>query len=117
MHQQNTKWKSEDGSIVFYTDEQYHSIGRMTVGEVSIDIMVTVSLYNGMEIYPLDTVETNEWGYVVNDEFRIERWSCSYDSKTKCTVKVEETTYFKKGQRITLCRVDDDTALSEQEKE
>ena len=100
--QLNTKWVSEDGTIVFEVNDKYQITGTMNVNGETIEFYMADDPRTGLHIYPLAVMEEE----FIDDTTRYEYWKCSYISKKKCVATVKETTFFKIGDRITFHRVD-----------
>ncbi len=110
QYQLNTTWQSEDGSIVFYV-KNYKAVGTMIVNgqELNIYIQFNVKGGDGAEIYPARVLNEE----IIKKESMWEKCSCSYKSKNKFVITIEEGTYLEEGKRITFYRVDGSTITSE----
>ncbi len=105
MEQSNTKWMSEDGTIVFCVDVNIGK-GIINVNGQVIDILVADSTKIAMEIYPLDALD-EEKNYIDGTR-KYETWLCYYKSPKEFVAKVtSKTTFFKKNQKIHFYRVDE----------
>ncbi len=103
--QPNTKWVSEDETIVFYVDDNRQTTGTMCVNEKNIDIYLREGLQRdgSMYIYPIEVLQEEIW----SESRRYECWQCAYKSEDKFVATVEETAFFEVGQKITFHRVDE----------
>ena len=99
--QANTKWKSEDGSIVFSVDNNNLATGEMIIDNETIEFCLSTDFGIDMYLFPIDVL--NEDGPIDTSD-RYELWICSYKSKEKFVAKVEETTFFNIGDKITFYR-------------
>lgn len=103
--QPGTEWISEDGSIKFYVDENLYATGSMNIKDTEIPFIFSGEIRGErIHIYAIEA-KGREGLY---PEERYETWRGNFKRKDKFTVTVEETTYFKVGQKITFYRVDDD---------
>ena len=102
--QPGTEWISEDESIVIHVDKNNQSTGSMIIGGTEIPFLFVDSQGEVIYIYSIDARSRD--GLYPEDRYEI--WMGSFNRKDKFTVTVEETTYFKVGQKITFYRVDDD---------
>lgn len=100
--QENTTWRSEDGTITIHIHKQNETpTGTMTVEGEQIEFNAFFDLMGfGIDIYPRE-----EGKNFVDDSF--ERWDLRSKSKEKFVAVVKETTYFARGQRITFHRIDE----------
>ena len=103
--QPDTEWISEDGSIKFYVDENLYATGSMNIKDTEIPFIFSGEIRGErIHIYAIEA-KGREGLY---PEERYETWRGNFKRKDKFIVTVEETTYFKVGQKITFYRVDDD---------
>ena len=103
--QPGTEWISEDGSIKFYVDENLYATGSMNIKDTEIPFIFSGEIRGErIHIYAIEA-KGREGLY---PEERYETWRGNFKRKDKFTVTVEETTYFKIGQKIRFYRVDDD---------
>ena len=97
--QENTTWVSEDGTITLHMNGVKESdTGTMIVDDKQIDFFLILNT-GGIYIYPQE-----EGKNYVDDTF--EQWTMAKKSDDSFTVKVAETTYFQKNQKITFYRVE-----------
>lgn len=100
-NQPNTKWKSEDGSIVFTVDSNHYSTGTMIVDNDVIEFSMVNTMGTGMCLFAPEVLDTK----VDTEEDEYEYWECSFKNKKKFIATVERTTYFNIGDKITFYRV------------
>ena len=100
-----TAWESDDGKITFYVPEEGGGIGTMQIGDKSIDIIVGYTIC-GTEVSIWDA-SARDNGFPQNLHY--ETLHGIHYGKKKFVAKVDETTFFKKGQKITFYRVDNST--------
>lgn len=98
-NQENTRWESEDGRIVFTVDENKYTTGVIRMEDdsvVEIYVVEPIGIGNTIFICPIDDIEKiYEW------------WSCEYKSRKEFTVTVDQTTFFEVGQTIIFHRVEE----------
>ena len=105
--QPNTKWVSEDGTIVFtVNDVEYVSFGdvtgTLTVDNQTVEFVVDFMVSGpNMFLCPTEMLETPNGDYTDYEE-----WICTYRPKHFVAV-VEKTTFFEVGQEIVFYRVDE----------
>ena len=99
--QPETKWVSEDGTIVFSVGENSLSTGTIQVGDTEIDVFISIGPATQIQVYPLESVDGN----TVNG-FPFETWHGDFKHDNRFTATIEETTYFEVGERIVFHRVD-----------
>ena len=99
--QANTKWVSEDKTIVFYVDDNYQATGTMNIENETVDFYMTNDTGAGMHIFPLSVLEED----IIDTEDKYEYWLCSFKNKRKFVATVKDTTYFEVGQEIIFYRV------------
>ena len=102
--QKNTKWASEDDSIVFTVGDA-GATGKMSVDDSEIEFYMITDMGGTIELHPIEVSETKAIYY----EKRYEFWECSYKSKNKFVATVKETTFLKEGEKITFNKVSDNT--------
>lgn len=105
LDQWGSEWESEDKAISFAVDDHGFGIGKMSVGEESMDIFMTGSFTDEIFVYPLSEVSSIE--QIQDDEHpkHLEDWQGISWRKDKWVIIVEKTTYFEEGQEITFKRV------------
>ena len=98
--QPNTMWVSKDGKIEFSVDENGYTTGMMTLEGQSISVHIGFEPETGcgMHIYPESEIRDKDTRY--------EYWSCTFWSEKQFTATVEETTFFRVGQKIIFYRQD-----------
>ena len=104
--QLNTKWVSEDDTIVFSVDNNHLVTGLMSMGDDSIEIGILCEpeAGAGLHIYPINVLEEE----VISTKDQYEYWLCSYKSEKEFIATVKKTTFFEEGEQITFYRVDDE---------
>ena len=102
--QKNTKWVSEDASIVLTVGDE-DVTGKMVVDNNEIEFYLATDRSGNIHIYPIHVTETK----IIYAEEEYEYWLCSYKSKSKFVATVKETTFLKEGEKITFNKVSDNT--------
>lgn len=102
--QPNTKWESDDESIVFSVNDSCLATGTMNVNGEIIEVFITEGPPRSrqMFVYPLDVLELE----IIPEKDRYEYWICSYESENEFMATVEETTFYEVGQRITFNKIE-----------
>ena len=97
VNQPFTKWVSEDETIVFETDANGAGCGTMVIQDEILDIRFATGLDRDIGVY------------VITEDGRtelVEMWVGRFNKADRFIAVVsDETTYFKKGDRITFHRV------------
>ena len=97
--QPNTTWVSEDNSIVFYIDSNWTGYGTLH--------------HNGeiVEFCYSEGPSVEIWLYTTDADGKVtdlEYWYGDFKRNDRFTATVEESTFFKKGDKITFYRVDNE---------
>lgn len=117
VDQKNTTWESEDGHLHFVVDKSGSGYGELIINDDKIKIEFVTGLGTTIWIYIVEENKEiidipNSKGEIVgqyevrNEENKIEYWVGDYKNTNTFTATVEETTYFKPGQKIKINRID-----------
>ncbi len=98
--QKNTSWRSDDGEVFVYIDEDSKGKLTFTKNDETAYYFVSGPGYIA-SVYCWDVVETN----VLTDEARYEKWRYTKCSENSFTITVEQTTFFDEGDNITFYKV------------
>lgn len=103
--QLNTKWVSEDGTIVFNVNDSYSATGTMNLNGEVVDVYMVEGPARSeeMHIYPISVLEKES----IPEKDKYEYWLCSYKSEKEFVATVKKTTFYEVGQKITFYRVDE----------
>ena len=106
-NQPNTKWVSDDESIVLYVENSCKITGTMRVNGEDIEVYVTEGPGRAKEldIYPIGVLDQT----IISEEDKYEYWSCFYKSENEFVATVKKTTFYKLGQKIRFHKVEDIT--------
>ena len=101
----NTKWVSDDESIVLYVENSCKIIGTMRVNGDDIEVYVTEGPGRAQElnIYPIGVLDQT----IISEEDKYEYWSCFYKSENEFVATVKKTAFYKLGQKIRFHKVTD----------
>lgn len=99
--QPETAWVSEDGNLYFKTDENGAGIGKITIGDDSIDVYVGMGPSIELAIYPASALDEKSITGT-----RYEFWECNYVSSGEFIATVVETTFYEKDQKIKIYKID-----------
>ncbi len=104
VHFPESKWRSSDGSIVFYVDETCFARGTIALKDRDVEVFFTFHVDAPvMSIYPIEMIDTRYW--TSGDQY--EDMDCDYKSKKHFVATVVHTTFFEVGQEIEFYRVDE----------
>ena len=103
--QTNTTWESDDGTIHFYVEAEDRILSITGTMKVKEDVL-EIEIVDGPETSTMLTI------YQPSEEERTqgvcyERWSCSYKAEDKIVVKISDSVFDRKGEKIILYRIDD----------
>ena len=104
-NQPNTKWVSDDESIVLYVENSCKITGTMRVNGEDIEVYVTDGPGRAQEldIYPIGGLDQT----IISEEDKYEYWSCFYKSENELVATVKKTTFYKLGEKIKFHKVED----------
>ena len=104
-NQPNTKWVSDDESIVLYVENSCKITGTMRVNGEDIEVYVTDGPGRAQEldIYPIGGLNQT----IISEEDKYEYWSCFYKSENELVATVKKTTFYKLGEKIKFHKVED----------
>ena len=104
-NQPNTKWVSDDESIVLYVENSCKITGTMRVNGEDIEVYVTDGPGRAQEldIYPIGGL----YQTIISEEDKYEYWSCFYKSENELVATVKKTTFYKLGEKIKFHKVED----------
>lgn len=102
-NQLNTKWISEDGTIVFSVNDNHLVTGTIDVNGKVMEIYIVTEpeAGTGMHIYPISVLEYES----KSEEDKYEYWICSYETEKEFIATVRKTTFYGVGQKITFHKV------------
>ena len=100
--QDNTSWKSADGTISYCVNESASGVGTLIVGDKILNIYLFEDFGRGMYILPGELYDSEK---IDSKHDRYEYWECSFKSKEHFVATVIETTFFEIGQKIEFYRV------------
>ncbi len=99
--QRNTEWVSEDGLIRFSVPQDGLATGVLHTEEGDVNVIV------GFDVCELlIAVAENSFNDALLDAKILENWNGNHFRKNKFTVTIEETTFFKKGDKIKFYKVE-----------
>lgn len=104
-NQPNTKWVSDDESIVLYVENSCKITGTMRVNGDDIEVYVTEGPGRAQElnIYPIGVLDQT----IISEEDKYEYWSCFYKSENEFVATVKKTAFYKLGEKIKFHKVTD----------
>lgn len=110
-YQYNTFWESENDNISFYVHSFARSIGKMNVGDETVEVMFWWEMDGSLTIYSLDFLnDTDEPRNHEKEYYILEKWFCFFIDKDTFIAIVKETTHFEKGETILFKKADVDDA-------
>ena len=94
----NSKWQSEDGTVVFYVGENGRYTGTMCINGEIIEVYLCHDTALGMHIFPISVLEAE----AIDEAKKYEYWECLFISKEKFIATVKRTTFFEVGKKFTF---------------
>ena len=104
-NQANTKWVSEDESVIFSVNDNFQATGLININGECVEIYMTEGPVRSkeMHIYPIEVLEYG----TISEKDKYEYWICSYESEGKFVATVKKTTFFEAGKQLVFYRTQD----------